>query len=53
MYRTFHLQDNNDIVASHATAQKEEIVEHARKRDDYVNYQQDMDATLTRNVQVI
>ena len=33
-------------------AQKQDIREHARKRDEYINYQQDMDATLQRNEQV-
>ena len=33
-------------------AQKQDIREQARKRDEYVNYQQDMDATLQRNEQV-
>ena len=46
------LQDNNDVCSRQVEAQKQDIREHARKRDEYINYQQDMDATLQRNEQV-
>ena len=46
------LKDNNDVCARQVEAQKQDIREQARKRDEYVNYQQDMDATLQRNEQV-
>jgi hypothetical protein len=47
-----HFQENVEINAAHAKVDADAVTKYARRRDDYMEYNNDMEATKQRVAEV-